>query len=115
MILIKHIIFVDLDAERKLLINSLNGLVDVVDLKTYGTIYQCQQVKSSNDILTTPSLRATPPKRGIYENRHPIPLFGGVPSADGGVVFDAYYIVDFVGVARVTLLCRFPPISLHVM
>ena len=36
--LIKHIIFVDVDAETKLMINSLTGTMDEIDIQTYETL-----------------------------------------------------------------------------
>lgn len=36
--LIKHMIFVDVDDTKKLLVNSLNGTLDEIDMLTYETL-----------------------------------------------------------------------------
>jgi len=41
--LIKHIIFVDVDEDRKLIINSLNGLMDEIDIPIFETLLKWQK------------------------------------------------------------------------
>jgi len=44
--LIKHMIFVDVDDESKLIINSLMGTMDEIDIKTYNTIARWQPLET---------------------------------------------------------------------
>ena len=51
--LIKHIIIVDLDDGKKLLINSLHGHIDEIDKNTYDKIAQWQQLEDIDESILT--------------------------------------------------------------
>jgi len=46
--LIKHMIFVDVDAESKLMINSLTGTMDEISISTYETLVAWQKLDVIN-------------------------------------------------------------------
>lgn len=51
--LIKHMIFVDIDDDKKLLINSLNGTMDEIDRPIYETLskwQKCENIVAENDL-----------------------------------------------------------------
>ncbi|MCL2203427.1 MAG: radical SAM protein [Defluviitaleaceae bacterium] len=53
--LIKHMIFIDVNEEMKLMINSLNGTMDEITLPAFKTIFEwqsCDEIIPSNDMET---------------------------------------------------------------